>query len=1551
MYRSFFGLQRLPFEDRPDAQFFYKAPDREEALAELSSEPPPGKSLALLVGGGGMGKTMLIRTMLARMRASDHVVVLTLPAGSEMDLVRETCKGFGAALPASNHRARGLAKLRRHLRRTAKGGGRSILVIDQAENLTSENLEQLAAVSFLRNDAGSSTACKEDLRTPSLLTMVLAAQPQLMPLFDRSEFAALRRQVFCTRELVPLTLKETGSYIEHRLRTSGAAGRDIFEDGAVAAIHGTSNGIPRLINHLCNAAMLAAYDAGQKSITRKMGIEVTRGGTSKYRSADARKVTLQQAQAGVTGLPGGMAFTSPPEREVDSRTPGGGFAPNASPGGVWEEPAGFSSPVELAEDGSIDGGGDPGALGSCGKSGMVSSLKKGEVSVERLERTLARAERMTSTHEASLTQYAAFEKHLTSLTESGERLIQRLSHSAQQATATLDGISGRVEAILGVAERRVEAVESIAAHAAELSDGAEEQVQCVERTCEQANDVESRLTAFAEQLAEKADEVQERLSLLMKGLESSEGVQDKLLATLEKASSFATQADERTDAQCAQLKDAIEEAQRFRNQLTDAALASYRRKLESQFEANERTRIEALEVARTTLQTTSDRAAAVSADAEARINSLLDKCRETVRGGQRDLAGFADDAIKDHQTRIREEFKTLERSHLETVEDVQSKLKHSLEQASSAATEADDRISAMRAGLRQMTDEVQQTLQTFSEVALARYRKKLQDELEAYERSHRDAIEAAVSKHETIRRQTAALVTQGEQTLSALEEKLQKRLSEAKRTAGRFTDEALAQAQRKLESHEEAQRKLVEATITAHRAKLQEVLAESASLAERLDAGATAARKEIGDTICESERAHAALMEKVHEETADAGQCIERLEARNKDLQSSTVPMAKQLDGTAKRVGQLVRTIQDVDSSVDELVGRADSSGENLAAVVQRGDKLLAEVQSSSGHVQALQHNVANSLIEIGSASERVASVRDKVRQCEEVATRLASGEAAGGQIVKQLGELLASAERIQESMLQSAVDAAGNRGQLDSQITAAGRVLQDLSQASAAGSRVIEQADEAAKLADRAANAANEQVDRLTSETTAGEQISGELKETVAQGGELRDTVRLLVAGAAESVTRLDSHNAAASSVLRELSEANITAHRNLEQADAAAKVPQESLDNAKERLEKSMQDAQALTTTTEGQTRQLAEHNTRAEQLVESIRTVTESGQVLDEKLTKCTEEAKKSVVSMAEDCSRAENLVARLGSIRRVLSSAIDAESSVKETLERVQTTHDKLSTMTDNAEKQETALGASTSNARGLVRTQQELGEKAEALVEQMNEQLPAGQASLEAGERLIGEFVRQAEALGKKIGDLHRKAARVEQTMTQATAKPSEIIADARTQAAQLERVCATVRKVFAGVSRVSLEARNHVNEFKGTSEEATERLARLKAETDRASEMLREWVEEAGRSQARLERTLQSCPSIHQTHSANALGVLAEASKPIARVANPSATGQPTTVPELEREVAMSEHGVAHSDTRSQEVSRIIDDAKQSAGGGGHGSRRSQKTKATVHTG
>ena len=477
MYCDHFKLQCLPFEDRADRRFFFSTPDRDETLAALEYEIRSGKGMSLVLGSAGTGKTSLIRVLLQRLDTASHAAVLPWPMVGGPDLIREAAKAFGVTLPASHNRSRCLARFRRHLSRVAGKGERCVLIIDQAENLSAENLAQLSAL------------CDVETKEPKALRIVLAGQPHIRTLLSKPTFAHIAQQLFGERVLSTLSCDEIEKYITHRLQVAGAGDRKIFTSEAIALIHDASNGVPRLINHMCNAAMVAAFGAGALEITRELANETDGRNQVRERSMSKSVVGVGQATP---------AFASIPDQLIPV------IAENGESHGETRKANGSEfTPQEIAQTSDSP----------TGMGGFVEDTV--DVGSSRLEWTMSRLDRVQGTADATLSKFAAVENHLTTLTASAGRLIHQLGDNVGQASRSQEHLERGLEAQIKRAEQRADAIEARLQQVLNATADAREQTQEIGRVREEAESVENRIRSFVEQVADKVDQVQERVVVLM----------------------------------------------------------------------------------------------------------------------------------------------------------------------------------------------------------------------------------------------------------------------------------------------------------------------------------------------------------------------------------------------------------------------------------------------------------------------------------------------------------------------------------------------------------------------------------------------------------------------------------------------------------------------------------------------------------------------------------------------------------------------------------------------------------------------------------------------------------------------------------------------------------------------------------------------------------------------------------------------------------------------------------------------------------------------------
>ncbi len=267
MYRAFFGLSERPFAITPDPRYLYLSTRHAEALAHLVYGINEAGGFIQLTGEVGTGKTTTIRSLLARAPKNAEIALIINPRISSLEFLETICEEFGLTVPESAEKnAKVLIdSLNRYLLSAHAQGRRVVLIVDEAQNLQPEVLEQVRLLTNLETES------------QKLLQIILIGQPELRELLARNDLRQLAQRVTARYHLAPLTAEETAAYVRHRLRIAGATS-EIFGDRALREVYRLSGGVPRVINVICDRALLGAYTHDQHEVTaalvRQAGSEI-----------------------------------------------------------------------------------------------------------------------------------------------------------------------------------------------------------------------------------------------------------------------------------------------------------------------------------------------------------------------------------------------------------------------------------------------------------------------------------------------------------------------------------------------------------------------------------------------------------------------------------------------------------------------------------------------------------------------------------------------------------------------------------------------------------------------------------------------------------------------------------------------------------------------------------------------------------------------------------------------------------------------------------------------------------------------------------------------------------------------------------------------------------------------------------------------------------------------------------------------------------------------------------------------------------------------------
>jgi general secretion pathway protein A len=253
MYLEFYGLNEFPFNITPDPRFLYYSPRHREAMDLLLYGIANRKGFIELTGEVGCGKTTTLRSVLSRLPHDVETALVLNPSMDGDQLLRSILKDFGLPI-RGNDRLDYVEQLNEFLLMQAERGRNVVIVIDEAQDLGAEVMEQVRLLSNLETDEYK------------LMQIVLAGQPELRERLAQHDLRQLRQRILIRCHLSPLLEEEVIEYITHRLQVAGA-GEDVwFEPEAIKKVYEYSNGIPRLINAVCDLAMLAGYAAQSLNI-------------------------------------------------------------------------------------------------------------------------------------------------------------------------------------------------------------------------------------------------------------------------------------------------------------------------------------------------------------------------------------------------------------------------------------------------------------------------------------------------------------------------------------------------------------------------------------------------------------------------------------------------------------------------------------------------------------------------------------------------------------------------------------------------------------------------------------------------------------------------------------------------------------------------------------------------------------------------------------------------------------------------------------------------------------------------------------------------------------------------------------------------------------------------------------------------------------------------------------------------------------------------------------------------------------------------------------
>ena len=283
MYTRFYGFATEPFQNTPDLDFLFLTPNHKEALACIEYGIRQRKGLIAITGEAGVGKTIILRSYLTKVDATKQKTISILNPRVSFDSLLTTILKELSVEPVAGPATQKLNQLHEVLIAEYRNDHTVVLIIDEAQNIPIETLESIRMLSNL------------ETATEKLLQMVLVGQPALDALLNRPELRQVRERIVLRGRIAPLTKTESEDYIDHRLGLVRREPRAVFSKEALDRIVKSANGIPRRLNILCDAVLIAGFGYRQASISGRIAREAIAGFDGGHRSRPPRRFQPQHA--------------------------------------------------------------------------------------------------------------------------------------------------------------------------------------------------------------------------------------------------------------------------------------------------------------------------------------------------------------------------------------------------------------------------------------------------------------------------------------------------------------------------------------------------------------------------------------------------------------------------------------------------------------------------------------------------------------------------------------------------------------------------------------------------------------------------------------------------------------------------------------------------------------------------------------------------------------------------------------------------------------------------------------------------------------------------------------------------------------------------------------------------------------------------------------------------------------------------------------------------------------------------------------------------------
>jgi general secretion pathway protein A len=289
MYASFFGLNEKPFSITPDPRYLYLSRRHAEALAHLLYGITESGGFIQLTGEVGTGKTTVVRSLLEQLPEHADVALVLNPRLSPQEFLLTICDELHIPVPDRDSQKQVVDALNHRLLEAHAAGRRVVLIVDEAQNLAADVLEQVRLLTNL------------ETAKQKLLQIILIGQPELREVLARTDLRQLAQRITGRYHLEPLESDETRGYVRHRLEVAGGRA-ELFTAGAMTALHRASGGVPRLVNVIADRALLGAWSKEERTVTRPMALKAAREVFGAPLRQSRRWPTFVAIAMGLTGI-------------------------------------------------------------------------------------------------------------------------------------------------------------------------------------------------------------------------------------------------------------------------------------------------------------------------------------------------------------------------------------------------------------------------------------------------------------------------------------------------------------------------------------------------------------------------------------------------------------------------------------------------------------------------------------------------------------------------------------------------------------------------------------------------------------------------------------------------------------------------------------------------------------------------------------------------------------------------------------------------------------------------------------------------------------------------------------------------------------------------------------------------------------------------------------------------------------------------------------------------------------------------------------------------